>query len=34
MHNYTIIFQTHLSGMLNAECIVYLWIYIHISCIC
>ena len=27
------IFQTNLSEMLNAECIVYLWIYIKISCI-
>jgi len=23
-----------LSGMFKAEYIVYLWIYIHISCIC
>ena len=28
------IFQTMLSGMFKAEYIVYLWIYINISCIC
>jgi len=34
MQNFTYFKQTLLSGMVKAEYIVYLWIYINISCIC